>query len=321
MTEFSEVRGFLGALACFVPQRTYTALTREYDAFVTWPAERREKGASKFETVRNDQVTAKITRLREGAPHNTHHSGHKGKCVEGSRVLPRPFGRGKIVKTVRLNHLRAALLAVAAAGLLAAVGVLVVVLYAQPAEANFPGKPGKIAYAGQDAPNGDYEIYTINSGGGGKKQLTDNSTTDYEPSYSPSGKKIVYEGRDALTGDYEIYTINSGGGGKLNVTDNSSDDYNPAYSPSGKQIAYSNYVTGGDQEIYTIKPNGGGRQPLTDNSSNDEWPSYSPSGKKIAFVNDAGGDDEIWTIQPNGGGRQQVTDNATNDRDPYWGSQ
>ena len=77
MTEFSEVRGFLGALACFVPQRTYTALTREYDAFVTWPAERREKGASKFETVRNDQVTAKITRLREGAPHNTHHSGHK----------------------------------------------------------------------------------------------------------------------------------------------------------------------------------------------------------------------------------------------------
>src|SRR5215207_7249396 len=96
-----------------------------------------------------------------------------------------PFGRGKIVKTVRLNHLRAALLAVAAAGLLAAVG-LVVILYAQPTEANFPGKPGKIAYAGQDAPNGDYEIYTINSGGGGKKQLTDNSTNDRYPAYSPS---------------------------------------------------------------------------------------------------------------------------------------
>src|SRR5215217_9307857 len=43
MTEFSEVRGFLGALACFVPQRTYTALTREYDAFVTWPAGKARK--------------------------------------------------------------------------------------------------------------------------------------------------------------------------------------------------------------------------------------------------------------------------------------
>jgi hypothetical protein len=67
------------------------------------------------------------------------------------------------VKTVRINHLRAALLAVAAAGLLAAVGLFVVVLYARPAEANFPGKPGKIAFAGLDAPNGDYEIYTINA--------------------------------------------------------------------------------------------------------------------------------------------------------------
>ena len=53
------------------------------------------------------------------------------------------------MKTVRLNHLRAALLAAAAAGLLAAVG-LVVVLYAQPAEANYPGTTGKIAYAGYD---------------------------------------------------------------------------------------------------------------------------------------------------------------------------
>jgi hypothetical protein len=96
---------------------------------------------------------------------------------------------GKIVKTLRLNHLRAALLAVAAAGLLAAVGLLVVILYAQPAEATFPGKSGKIAYSGYDGT--DFEIYTIKSGGGGKVPVTDNNTNDYEPSYSPSGKKIV----------------------------------------------------------------------------------------------------------------------------------
>jgi hypothetical protein len=92
------------------------------------------------------------------------------------------------VKSVRLNHLRAALLAVAAAGLLAAVGVFIVVLYTQPAGATFPGKPAKIAYYGYDG--NDNEIYKINSGGGGKVQLTDNSTGDYEPNYSPSGKKI-----------------------------------------------------------------------------------------------------------------------------------
>jgi len=178
------------------------------------------------------------------------------------------FEGGKRVKSVRLNHLRAALLAVAGAGLLAAVGVLVVVLYAQPAEANFPGKPAKIAFAGFDGQ--DYEIYTINPNGGGKKQLTDNSTTDLEPAYSPNGKRIAYEGSDG--NDREIYTIKLNGGGKLPVTDNSSDDAYPSYSPSGKRIAYGNHVAGTDPEIYTIKPGGGGRLPVTDNAAMDRDP-------------------------------------------------
>ena len=127
------------------------------------------------------------------------------------------------MKSVRLNHLRAALLAVAGAGLLAAVGVLVVVLYAQPAEANYPGKPAKIAFAGFDGQ--DYEIYTINANGGSKKQLTDNSTNDLEPAYSPNGKRIAYEGSDG--NDREIYTIKPGGGGRLPVTDNAALDRDP----------------------------------------------------------------------------------------------
>src|SRR5215216_4008028 len=170
-------------------------------------------------------------------PHRRCYSGHYCKCVAGKRAPLRLFGRGKIVKSVRLNHLRAALLAVAAAGLLAAVGLFIVVLYAQPAEANFPGKPGKIAFSQDDG--NDLEIYTIKADGGGKKQLTDNSTDDRYPAYSASGKKIAYTGEDAPNGDYEIYTINSGGGGKKQLTDNSTDDRYPSYSPSGKKIAYA----------------------------------------------------------------------------------
>src|SRR5215208_5568105 len=214
--------------------------------------------------VRNEQKV--ITHLGEAAPNHTRYSAHNCKCVAGLCCPPCPFGWGKIVKTVRINHLRAALLAAAAAGLLAAVGLFVVVLYAQPAEANFPGKPGKIAYSGLDAPNGDYEIYTINPNGGGKKQLTDNSLDDREPAYSPSGKKIAYSGKDAPDGDYEIYTINSGGGGKKQLTDNSTSDDDPSYSPSGKKIAYSGRdAPNGDYEIYTISAGGGSKKQLTDN--------------------------------------------------------
>jgi hypothetical protein len=126
------------------------------------------------------------------------------------------------VKTVRLNHLRAALLTVLAAGLLAAVG-LVVVLYAQPAEAHYPGKPGKIAYAGGDGAT--LAIYTIEPKGRGKRPLTAKGENNREPAYSPSGKRIAYSGYDG--NDSEIYTIKPDGGGKHRVTDNSTANYNP----------------------------------------------------------------------------------------------
>ena len=76
----------------------------------------------------------------------------------------------------------------AAAGTLVAVGLVVlimlVVVEARPAEATFPGKPAKIAYSGYDG--NDLEIYTINPGGGGRFNVTDNSTDDTEPSWGSS---------------------------------------------------------------------------------------------------------------------------------------
>jgi Tol biopolymer transport system component len=92
----------------------------------------------------------------------------------------------------------------------------------EKAEATFPGKNGRIAYASYDAPfpKGDSEIYTINPDGSGKTQLTHNDTDDEDPAYSPDGKKIVYAGQDGPKGDLEIYTINARGGGKSRVTNN-----------------------------------------------------------------------------------------------------
>jgi hypothetical protein len=76
----------------------------------------------------------------------------------------------------------------AAAGTLVAVGLLLimvlVVVESRPAEATFPGKSGKIAYQGYDGQ--DYEIYTINSNGGGKFRVTNNKTDDQEPSWGSS---------------------------------------------------------------------------------------------------------------------------------------
>ena len=156
------------------------------------------------------------------------------------------------MKTVMVNHLRAMLLA-AAAGLLAAVGLLVV-LYAQAAEANYPGTNGKIYYSGWDG--SDYEIYAIDPDGGGKVTVTNNSSANWEPAYSPTGKRVAYSGFDSAGGDFDIYTADLDGGNRVNVTNNNSDDRSPYYSPNGTKIAYASDADG-DWEIYTINAGGG----------------------------------------------------------------
>jgi len=85
----------------------------------------------------------------------------------------------------------------------------------KPAEATFPGKPGKIVYTSSDIlPDGsttDTEIYTINPTGGTPFQLTNNERRDTDPSYSPDGQRIAFSRWDGT--DYEIYTVNATGGG------------------------------------------------------------------------------------------------------------
>jgi Tol biopolymer transport system component len=118
----------------------------------------------------------------------------------------------------------------AVVGLLAAVGLLVLmVVEAQPAEAIFPGKNGKIAYVTLTAPRGE-EIYTINPDGSGKFRVTNTKNTDEErPGYSPDGKKIAYVRGGNQKSDSGIYTNNAGGGGRVQVTHDRTDDFWPSW--------------------------------------------------------------------------------------------
>jgi len=88
---------------------------------------------------------------------------------------------------------------------------VVVLVVSEKAEATFPGKNGRIAYAGWNRGK-DFEIYTINPDGSGKRQLTHNNTDDLDPSYSPSGKRIAYTPIEGADG---IYSVKAGGGTRL----------------------------------------------------------------------------------------------------------
>lgn len=151
----------------------------------------------------------------------------------------------------KTNHLGSL---AATVGMLAAVGLLVLMLVlieARPAEATSLGEPGKIAYSSFDG--NDYDIYTIDStpppAGVRPFQVTDNTTNDFTPDYSPKTEKIAYWGYDGFDG--EIYTIGATGGTPFQLTDNTTRDREPSYSPDATNIAYTGY-DGNDYEIYRI---------------------------------------------------------------------
>ena len=74
-----------------------------------------------------------------------------------------------------------ALLGTLAAAVLMACAVALSAV-SEKAEATFPGKNGRIAYTDWDAGK-DYEIYTINPDGSGKRQLTNNNADESGPSW------------------------------------------------------------------------------------------------------------------------------------------
>jgi dipeptidyl aminopeptidase/acylaminoacyl peptidase len=126
-------------------------------------------------------------------------------------------------------------LAAAAAGVLVAVGMLMLIMVAlaEPAGAAFLGQNGKIAFASNR--DGNREIYTMNSNGTGLVRLTNNPKGDHYPDWSPDGKCIVFN--STRDGNHEIYIMYSDGTAADRLTNDPSSDHLPEWQPSSTASA------------------------------------------------------------------------------------
>jgi Tol biopolymer transport system component len=167
-------------------------------------------------------------------------------------------------------------------------------------------------------PQKDAEIYTVNVGGGGRTNVTNNNRGDEASSYSPEGKRIAYTHWDGH--DLEIYTINTDGTGELRVTDNRTNEFTPSYSPDGKKILFSGeerkVLRNDAVEIYTIGIHGKNRVQLTENATNDYFPDYSPDGRRIAYSGSGEKGTNIYTISARGGDKIKLTEGNDPDYSP-----
>jgi Tol biopolymer transport system component len=167
------------------------------------------------------------------------------------------------------------------------------------AQAAFPGRNGKIAFASNR--DGNSEIYVMNADGTAQTRITSNPAADSEPAWSPSGTKIAFESNRA--GNSEIYVMNADGTGQTRITSNPADDFGPAWSPDGTRIAFASTraETCCPYAIFTMKADGSDVTQLTGSAfalGGATQPAWSPNGTKIAFT--TGAPSDVWVINADG---------------------
>jgi len=191
-------------------------------------------------------------------------------------------------------------------------GKVVIIDDNKPCNVQCLPSPGtKIAF--ESSRDGQFEIYKMNSDGGGQTRLTTNAASDTEADWSPDGTKIAFTSlRD---GNEEIYVMNSNGSGQTNLSNNAAFDFGPSWSPNGTKIAFSSQRDG-NNEIYVMNSDGSGQTNLSNNAASDNAASWSPEGTKIAFSSQRDGNDEIYVINSDEKRQTRITNTHTTNDEP-----
>lgn len=171
----------------------------------------------------------------------------------------------------------------------------------------------KIAF--QSKRTGNWEIFLMNPDGTNPVNITNNSSDDGQPAWSPNGEKIAFS--SSRDGNLEIYTMNIDGTNLQRLTNNSSTDGGPDWSPDGTKIAFGSNRDG-NYEIYVMNSDGSSQINLTNNSSLDGEPRWSPDGTKILFSSWREGPTYLFTMSPNGSNVQKIPGTPTWVGSPGW---
>jgi Tol biopolymer transport system component len=163
------------------------------------------------------------------------------------------------------------------------------------------------------------EIYVKKPGSNRTSRLTNNSSHDLDPAWSPDGSKIAFER------DHRIWVMNATGSGQkdlgLDTPLRASSD--PAWSPDGSELAFE---SGG--EIWTANADGSGAETrLTDLWAEEGKaayePDWSPDGSEIVFAAAELGCcflGDVWSMNADGAGMRNLTGTAggVGEEHPVW---
>ncbi|MGB8656783.1 MAG: hypothetical protein WCE90_03250 [Candidatus Zixiibacteriota bacterium] len=172
------------------------------------------------------------------------------------------------------------------------------------------------------------DIFLKNFDTGEVRRLTNDSTYDGLPSFSPDDNGIIFVS-DRPGGESLIYKLNLKTKETANIFLKESWNekiglytrpremvlpYYPSFSPDGKKILlHAGYETRG---VFLLDTNGQDSRRLTDRTTDCFFPSFSPDGKGIVFVSGDKEEEDLYVMHANGSDRMRLTYDQGSKRNP-----
>jgi len=168
------------------------------------------------------------------------------------------------------------------------------------------------------------EIYIADYDGANARRVTNTTTLNITPVWSPDNQAIAYTSyRPSAPGSFGTYQdiiisyIATGQRDEPLKGSPQRQNYLPVYSPDGSKIAFTSNRDG-NPEIYITNRDGSGLRRMTNNPAIDVTPTWAPSGNQIAWVSDRTGTPHIYIMSVDGTGQRSLI-NEYCDR-PTWSS-
>jgi len=166
-------------------------------------------------------------------------------------------------------------------------------------------------------------------------RITDGSSKDYQPEFSPDGKQIVFikeisNSEGIKSGEFwhktpyymNLWLMDSDGKNRRQLTSGEVQDFAPMFTTDGKSIIFvSNRKHGNRWDIWSINVDGSNLTRITEIEKNELWerifyPSPTPDGKGMLFVVYQEGHPSVWLMDMESRAVKRITSGGTGDDTP-----